>query len=146
MKIEIRTPQTREDFKAYYGLRFKVLREPWGQPRGSEKDDYEPISRHFMAVDADSDRLVGVVKVFERSEGVAWISHLAVLPEVQKLGVGKVLMDAAEDYARQAGFKKIGCQSRLTTTTYFQKLGYEITGLPTHYFGTTQVVWMEKDL
>ncbi len=56
---------TREDFKAYYALRYRVLREPWGYPKGTEKDDYEPISEHFMAVN-EKGEVAGVVKLYEK--------------------------------------------------------------------------------
>ena len=68
--IEIRTPASREDFKAYYDLRYRLLRQPWAQVRGTEKDDYEPISHHFMAVDSETNEIVGVIKVYEKETGV----------------------------------------------------------------------------
>lgn len=145
MIIVIKTPATKEEFKAYYDLRYRVLREPWGQPKGSEKDDYEPISQHFMAVD-DSGLVVGVIKLFEKEAGVGWFSHMAVHPDYQRHGIGKKLVNAIEEAARRQGYTTLGCMSRLNTTVYFEKLGYRVAGLPSHYFGTTQVVWMEKSL
>ena len=144
--IAIKSPVTRDDFKAYYELRYKVLREPWGLPRGSEKDDYEPISQHFMAVNDESGELLGCLKFFEKEAGVAWVSHLAVADKHQRKGIGKSMLAHVEDLARRQGFTRIGCLSRLNTTDYFERAGYSISGLPTHYFGTTQVVWMEKKL
>lgn len=144
--IVIQSPTTRDEFKAYYDLRYRVLREPWGQPRGTEKDDYEPLSQHFMAVREDTREIVGVVKLFEKEPGVGWFSHLAVAPAYQKKGIGKMLVAHVEEEARKRGFRVLGCYARLNTTNYFEKLGYRIAGLPTHYFGTTQVVWMQKDL
>lgn len=143
---QIKSPVTRDDFKAYYDLRYKVLREPWGLPKGTEKDDFEPISQHFMAVNEKTGEIVGCAKLFEKEEGVAWLSHLAVASKHQRSGIGKLIMDYLEDLARSQGYKKIGCLSRLNTTAYFEKAGYTVSGLPTHYFGTTQVVWMEKNL
>lgn len=143
---QVKSPKTREEFKAYYDLRYKVLREPWGLPRGSEKDDYEPISQHFMVVDDKTGAIVGCAKLFEKETGVAWLSHLAVAFSHQKQGIGKMLMTHLEDLALKEGYKKIGCLSRLNTTSYFEKAGYKISGLPSQYFGTTQVVWMEKTL
>ena len=64
----IKTPTTRDDFKAYYALRYKVLREPLGYPKGTEKDDYEPISEHFMAVN-EKGEVVGVVKLYREKRG-----------------------------------------------------------------------------
>ncbi len=142
--IQIKIPQTREDYKAYYDLRYRILRQPWAQARGTEKDDYEPISHHFMAIDTDSGEVVGVIKIYEKEPGVGCFSHMAVAGVRQRQGIGKLLMDAVEAYAKETGYSRLGCYSRLNTTLYFEKVGFRIAGLPTHYFGTTQVVWMEK--
>jgi ribosomal protein S18 acetylase RimI-like enzyme len=144
--IIIRQPQTREDFKAYYHLRYQVLREPWGQPKGSEKDDFEPISHHYMAVDDQTGELVGVVKWLEKAPGQAWLTHLAVHPAHQKLGIGQLLANTIEEAARAQGYTLIGAQVRLNATDYFEKLGYQVTDIPTHYFATVHTVWMEKRL
>ena len=146
MKIIIQIPKTRDDFKAYYDLRYQVLRKPWGQPKDTEKDDYEPISQHFMALDEGTGKIIGVVKLFEKSPGVGWFSHLAVDQHYQRKGVGMKLLESVEEAAKQSGFTSLGCMSRLNTTSYFEKRGFKIEGFPTHYFGTTQVVWMEKKL
>lgn len=144
--IQILSPKTREEFKAYYDLRYKVLRETWGLQKGTEKDDYEPISKHLMAVDDATHEIVGVVKYFEKEPGVGWFSHMAVSPKLQHKGIGKMLLTFVEDEARKEGYQILGCMARLNTTEYFKKAGYVINGLPSHYIGTTQVVWMEKKL
>jgi ribosomal protein S18 acetylase RimI-like enzyme len=144
--ISIKIPQTRDDFKAYYELRYRVLRAPWGQPKDTEKDDYEPISQHFMAVDDEKGKVVGVIKMFEKEPGVGWVSHLAIDPAYQRKGIGRLLMDTVEKVAKEKGYHAIGCMSRLNTTGYFERFGFKTAGLPTHYFGTTQVLWMEKEI
>jgi N-acetylglutamate synthase-like GNAT family acetyltransferase len=141
----IKTPKTRDDFKAYYALRYKVLREPWGHPKGTEKDDYEPISEHFMAVN-DQGEVVGVAKLYEKEEGVGYISHLAVAPEYQHQGIGHLLMKAIEQRARELGFKTIGMMARVTATAYFERAGFRVVGIPTPHIGTIHLVWMEKPL
>jgi GNAT superfamily N-acetyltransferase len=144
--IKITSPKTREEFKSYYDLRYKVLREPWGMQRGSEKDDFEPLSEHFMALDEDSGELLGVVKLFEKEPGIGWFSHLAVKDNHQRKGIGKQLLTFIEGKAKEEGYKALGCLSRLNTTAFFEKEGYKVAGLPVHYLGTTQVVWMQKTL
>jgi len=141
----IRTPRTREDFKAYYALRYKVLREPLGYPKGTEKDDYEPISEHFMAID-EKGEVVGVAKLFEKSEGVGYISHLAVAPEHQHKGIGHLLLRTVEQRARERGFKIIGTTARTTASAYFERSGFRVAGIPSPHLGTTHLVWMEKPL
>ena len=144
--IKIISPKTHDDFKEYYDLRYKVLRETWGLQKGTEKDDYEPISKHFMAVDKTTGQIVGVIKLMEKETGVGWFSHMAVAVNSQNQGIGKLLLTFIEDEARREGYKILGCMARLVTTGFFEKYGYVMNGLPSHYIGTTQVVWMEKTL
>ena len=143
--VTIKAPTTREDFKAYYALRYKVLREPFGHPKGTEKDDYEPISEHFMAVN-ENGNVLGVVKLDEKSEGVGHISHLAVAPEYQHKGIGHQLLETAEQRARERGFHILGTMARVTATAYFEKNGFHVAGIPTPHLEITHVVWMEKEL
>ncbi len=49
-----RSPQTAAEWENYFDLRWRVLRAPWDQPRGSEKDDREDESEHFMIAGPDS--------------------------------------------------------------------------------------------
>ena len=141
----IKIPTTANDFKAYYAVRYKVLREPWGHPKGTEKDDYEPISEHFMAVN-EKGEVVGVAKLYEKTESIGHISHLAVLPEYQHKGVGHLLLETVEQRARARGFQTIGTMARVTATVYFEKYGFRIAGMPIPHLGTTHMVWMEKVL
>ena len=142
----IKTPTTREEFKAYYALRYKVLREPWGHPKGTEKDDYEPISEHFMAVDEQTGEVLGVIKLYEKAPSVGNISHLAVATAHQHKGIGMSLVQAVEMRARERGFNILGAMSRVTATAYFERHGYHIAGIPSPHLGTIHLVWMEKEL
>jgi N-acetylglutamate synthase-like GNAT family acetyltransferase len=142
---KIKTPKTRDDFKAYYALRYKVLHEPWGHPKGVEKDDYEPISDHFMVV-TENGEVVGVAKLYEKEEGVGHVSHLAVAPEYQHQGIGHLLLDAVEKRARKHGFKFIGTMARVTATAYFERAGFRVAGISSSLLGTIHLVWMEKPL
>jgi ribosomal protein S18 acetylase RimI-like enzyme len=143
--ITVKTPTTKEQFKAYYALRYRVLREPGGHPKGTEKDDYEPISEHFMAVN-EAGEVVGAVKLYEKAPGIGHLSHLVVAPEHQHKGIGRMLLQHVEQRAREKGFKTLGAMSRLTATAYFEKYGFRIAALPTIHLGTIHLVWMEKSL
>ncbi len=144
--FEIRSPQTKEEFKAYYALRYHVLREPLGQPPGSEKDDYEPISLHFMAVETGTGQIVGVIKLFEKEPGVGQFSHLAVADAFQKRGIGRLLIETVENKSRQLGYTRLGTLTRLTATGFYERCGYHAVGITGVLFGKLQMMWMVKDL
>ena len=50
MTFTVVTPQE-SDFKEYYLMRWQVLRKPWNQPIGSERDANEESSWHFAVKD-----------------------------------------------------------------------------------------------
>ena len=142
----ITSPHTKEEFKAYYSLRYKVLREPLGQPHGTEKDDYEPISQHYMAVDSDTNEVVGTIKLFEKDAGIGQFSHLAIDPRHQKQGIGRALIATVEAKARELGYKQLGTLTRLTATGFYERCGYTRGGITEVMFGKLQMMWMEKTL
>jgi ribosomal protein S18 acetylase RimI-like enzyme len=144
--IIIKSPKTKEDFKTYYALRYHVLRENWGLSKGSEKDDFEPISEHYAAYDSETNEMVGVVKLFEKEPGVGQMSHLAVAEKWQHKGIGRMLMDFIEERARECGYHSLGTMTRVTATRFYEKCGYQIVGLPSIMFGNFKFVWMEKSI
>lgn len=79
----------------------------------------DPMAPMFVAVQHPDDgegepRVVGFAKVRVRQLGRYWkvermpeVDELAVAEEVRGLGVGRMLMSAAEEWARGAGFPEI---------------------------------------
>ena len=144
--ISVKTPRTREDFETYYDLRYRVLRKPLGQPKGTEKDDYEPISYHFMAVDEQAGEVVGVVKLYEKAPGAGQLSHMAVAEGRQGQGIGRIMVEALEAKARELGFKTVGMTARDNVTGFYEKCGYHIVERSYVLHGQVPLWWMEKDL
>lgn len=144
--IVIRQPLTRQDFKDYYRLRYTLLREPMGMPKGTEKDDYEPLSLHFMAVDEKNGAVVGVVKLLEYDPGVGRFSYMAVDGKYQRQGVGLRLLRTVEEKARELKMDKLGTLARPTVIDFYEKYGYESKGLAKVKYGRLQLVYLEKDL
>jgi len=99
-----------------------------------------------MAMDEKTGEVLGVIKLYEKAPGLGNVSHLAVSTTHQHKGIGRFLIEAVENRARERGFKTLGAMSRVTATAYFEKYGYHIAGIPTLTFGTTHLVWMEKEL
>ena len=52
---------------------------------------------------------------------------MAVVSGLQGKGIGKVLLQFAENIARDRGYKKIIMHARKTAVGFYEKLGYKIT-------------------
>jgi len=70
-------PQTDEEFERYYHFRWTLLKKPWDQPQGSEKDEYESHAIHRMIVDADH-QPIAVARLVVISVEEGQIRYMAV--------------------------------------------------------------------
>ncbi len=98
--MRITEPSTADEFAGYYALRWKILRAPWKQPRGSEQDDVEDSCHHLMVVD-DDDRIVAVGRLQFNNIREAQINYMAVAVSAQRRVAGsRMVLDAREQALR----------------------------------------------
>lgn len=141
----VSSPSTPAEFEAYFLLRWQVLRQPWGQPSGSEKDELEDKSFHLMAVD-ENGKMGGVCRLDIIDETSGQIRYMAVHPELQGMGLGILLMEKAEMHAREKGLKKIFLHSRASACEFYRKQGYILIEKTYLLFNEIQHYSMEKPL
>ena len=99
---ELVEPNAPADFEKYFCLRWRVLREPWQQPRGSERDEREDESIHLMIRAWNGDALAAG-RLHLNSPSEAQVRFMAVDPSAQGRGLGSMILEALEKRARGAG-------------------------------------------
>lgn len=140
----IKSPQTRDEFFKYYDLRWRILRAPWNQPKGSEQDELEGQAIHIIAV--EDEKLVGCGRAHFNTEDEAQIRYMAVENQWQGKGVGKLILDELEKRVIEKGAKKIILHARENVVKFYEKNGYKIVN-PTHtLFGEIKHFLMIKSL
>ncbi len=78
-----------------------------GKPPGPMLDDYaQRIANGQTWVLDDAGRIVGILVLEQRADGFL-LDNIAVLPECQGKGHGRVLIEFAEAEARRRGFQEI---------------------------------------
>ena len=100
--MEIRSPETEEEFAAYYELRWRVLRKPWGQPSGSERDELDDAATHVAGYD-EAKRLVCVGRLHPVETGVGQVRYMAVEEPLRGRGLGQAVLDELERLGQAAG-------------------------------------------
>jgi predicted GNAT family N-acyltransferase len=138
-------PQTPNEFEAYYLLRFEILRKPWKMPAGSEKDELENESIHIMACD-ENKNILGVCRLQFNSPAEAQLRYMAVKEGTQGLGVGKKLIEFAQEKAKQKGTEKITLQSREIAVGFYEKCGFKVIEKSYLMWDEIQHYLMEKAL
>ena len=126
--MEVRSPETEAEFRVYYDLRWRVLREPWGQPLGSERDEHDVTATHVAGYD-EAKRIVCV----GRLHAVGTDLGQAVLDEIERL-------------AKQQGMRTIVLDAREAAVGFYLRNGYVATGDGHTLFGEVRHTKMEKSL
>src|ERR1700750_466795 len=87
------------------------------------EDDNDGI--HFGAF--TQDKLVGIISLFQQGSSFQF-RKLAVLPDLQKTGIGNMLLNHVEEFAASEGGTIIWCNARVSAIGFYLKAGYAHTG------------------
>jgi len=124
-------------------LRNEILRRPLGlkfDPAELEKEKDEILIAAF-----EEEKMLGCCMLIKSGPDAVRLRQMAVLPTLQGKGVGRALMQFAENIARDMGYKRIMMHARKTATGFYEKLGYEVTSVEFEEVTLPHVV-MEKAL
>jgi len=124
--VKIIEPNSSAEFELYYNLRYEVLRKPWLQPKGSEKDDGDKSSIHRMIIDESNGKAVAVGRLQFNTSEEAQIRYMAVSDNYQLKGYGNIIVKTLEDIALNKGIRNIILQARENALKFYWKNGYEI--------------------
>ena len=144
MEVKICKPLTMEEFKKYYDLRWKVLRKPWKQPKGSEKDEREKEAIHIMAY-IDS-QIVGAGRLHFNTEKEAQIRYMAIEKKYRRKGIGSLILKELEKRAKETCAEYIILNAREKAVNFYKKHGYKIVKRTYTLFGSINHWEMQKRL
>ena len=114
------------EYRQMVKLRDDMLRKPLGlgftpQELDKEKDN--------MLIGAFEDEdMLGCCMLVEENPETVRLRQMAVLNDLQGKGIGRAMMQFAENIARDRGFKRITMHARKSATGFYEKLGYVTTG------------------
>lgn len=143
MGIEIRTPQTTEEWETYYDLRYRVLREPLYQPRGSERNDGDETGEHFALF--EDLEIKAIARLDHSGENIGQVRFVAVDSAVQGKGYGRMIMEATEKRSSERGDLKMILHARDYAVDFYLKLGYTLIEPSHKLYGVLQHFLMEKN-
>lgn len=109
----------------------------------NENYDYDTLSNEHIFLGAyDGDTCIGIAIYRHSWNKYLYLYDLKVNSEYRKLGVGKKLIKAGEETAKEHGYNGIytkGQDNNLNACLFYVKTGFKIGGLDTRiYSGTSQ--------
>lgn len=138
-------PTTAKEFADYFQFRWKLLRQPWLQPLGSEQDEQEQYAIHRMIIDAKSS-ILAVGRLEKISDVQGQIRFMAVEGNKQGQGLGQQIVNALEQQASMIGMTELVLNAREQAIGFYQKLGYEQQGYSHTLFDEVKHYRMTKTI
>lgn len=140
----IRTPENQSEWNAYYDLRWRIMREPLGKPRGSERNEQDATGTHLALF--ENGVIKAIAKLDPLNEQTAQVRFVAVESAIQSSGYGRKIMDAIEKTAAEQGFSKLILHARDYALPFYEKLQYTLVGPSYKLFDVLQHFEMYKQL
>lgn len=141
--IEVRAPRNEQEWENYFDLRYRILREPLGKERGSEKNDSDKTGEHICIYD---NRILKAIARLDKTDQnhVAQVRFVAVEKAQQGKGYGRMIMEAVEEISEDRGDTKMILHARDYAVDFYLKLGYEVVEKSHLLFGVLQHYLMER--
>lgn len=142
--ITVKTPQSEKEWEAYYDLRYRILREPLGKERGSERNEGDDTGTHFGLY--ENKVLIAVARLDRVDKTTCQARFVAVESNLQGKGYGRKIMTALENEALGLGYQKLILHARDYALPFYQKLGYTLVGPSYKLFDVLQHFEMFRSL
>ena len=140
-----RSPASPAEWDAYFDLRWRLLRHPWGQPHGSERDSLDQSAFHLLVL-ADNDKALACGRLHLNSPAEAQVRYMAVGENVQGRGYGSAILAALEAEAARLQVSQIVLNARDNAMEFYRRHGYVAIGEAETLFGAVQHVKMSKTI
>ena len=142
--IEVKIPKSPEELNSYYDLRYRILREPLGKERGSERNEGDETGVHFALY--ENGQLIAVARLDRVDQTICQARFVAVESHLQGLGYGRRIMTVLENEALDLGYRKLILHARDYALPFYEKLGYTLVGPSYKLFDVLQHFEMFKVL
>ena len=125
-------------------LRYVVLRKPWNKPMETATDDLE-LSSINAYIEQDKE-VIACGRLQDNGNGLGQIRYMAVNPNYQGKGLGKLIVAKLEEEAKRIGLKTIELQARENALEFYKSQGYIVKETSFKLWDIIQHYLMTKEL
>jgi len=113
------------EYQQMVKLRDDILRKPLGLVIKTEELENEKDNMLIGAFEDDD--MLGCCMLVEEKPGIVRLRQMAVLNDLQGKGIGRALMNFAENIARDRGYEIINMHARKNAIGFYEKMGYKVS-------------------
>jgi predicted GNAT family N-acyltransferase len=115
-----------KEYQQMIKLRDDILRRPLGLT--FDPNELEEEKNNLMIGAFEDGSILGCAMLVEESSDVVKLRQMAVLNALQGKGIGRALMQFAENLARDHGYRVITMHARKNAVGFYEKMGYKVKG------------------
>ena len=140
----IRATETWQQAGAYY-VRIQAMARQYGITLRREFDSHDTSDTKYIVL-TDDEFPVATCRFYQIDSEAAMIGRVVVLPEYRGNGLGKQVVQEAESWLCELGYKKAVVESRDIAVAFYEKLGYTVSNQNLIHGDTFDCIRMEKSL
>ncbi|HEX5653919.1 MAG TPA: GNAT family N-acetyltransferase [Chitinophagaceae bacterium] len=114
------------EYRQMVKLRDDILRKPLGL--GFTTEELEQEKDNMLIAAFEDDVILGCCMLVEEKADTVRLRQMAVLNDLQGKGIGRALMNFAENLARDRGYKNLSMHARKNAVGFYEKMGYKVSG------------------
>ena len=114
------------EYRQMIKLRDDVLRKPLGL--GFDAHELETEKDNMLIGAFEDEDMLGCCMLVEENPQTVRLRQMAVLNDLQGKGIGRALMNFAENLARDRGYKIMSMHARKNAVGFYEKMGYKVAG------------------
>lgn len=114
------------EYQQMLKLRDDILRKPLGL--GFSTEELESEKNNLLIAAYEDDQMLGCCMLVKENPQTVRLRQMAVINDLQGKGIGRALMQFAENLARDRGYKKITMHARKHAQGFYEKMGYRKVG------------------
>src|SRR5438477_11396851 len=137
----LQSPRSPSEWDAYFDLLWRILREPWGQPRGSERDSMDDSAFHLFLL-GSARKLLECRCLRFNAPDEAQVRLMAVDENARGRGYGSRILQGLAAEATRRGAQNLVLHARDNVTESYAKYRSAGVGETGTLFGLTAPVRM----
>jgi GNAT superfamily N-acetyltransferase len=115
-----------KEYQLMVKLREDILRKPLGL--SFDTAELEEEKDNLMIGAFEDGSILGCCMLVEENPDKVKLRQMAVLNALQGKGIGRALMQFAENLARDHGYKVLTMHARKNAIGFYEKMGYKVKG------------------
>lgn len=126
-----------------YSVRIQGMNRQYHIPLRDEFDEYDKDGTRYIVL-LDDGYPIATCRFYEVENNYVMLGRVVVLPEYRGRNLGAYVINEAEKWIAELGYKGINIESRVEVQGFYEKLGYKLLSDQIVHGCTFDCVKMQK--